>query len=134
MPRREPAGSPTGGQFTTTRRTEPGLTLAAGDEVTRDRALSLAAREVLDADPTARGLLLHQDTTGPVPVVVAYMAQASDGSQVWLDPDVADAVNGHLGALTGLGHALQSTVLTGAEDGPNGVWLPLGRVAPASAA
>lgn len=101
------------------------MDLQVSRERVADRALQLAAEEVLAAHPTARGLLLQEDTTGPVPVVVAHLALVGGGQQVWLDPDVTDAVHGHLGALDGLVHARESVAMAGAPDGPNGVWLPL---------
>lgn len=134
MPARQPAGTPTGGQFAATGRAEAGVRLPSATRVA-DEALHLAAQEVLEALPTARGLLLQEDTSGPAPVVVAYRALVGDGELVWLDPDVTDAVHGHLGALTGMEHARESASMTGAPNGPGGVWLPVRQAAdPARAA
>lgn len=133
MPDRHPAGSPAGGQFAASARTEAGVHLNRSREEVADEALRHAAREVLDTHPTARALLLQEDTSGPVPVVVAYQALVSGGELVLLDPDVVDAVHGHLGALQGMDHARESVAMAGAPDGAGGVWLPL-RQAVASAA
>lgn len=110
------------------------MRLEAARERVADEALQLAAAEVLEAHPTARGLLLHEDTSGPAPVVVAYAALVGGGEQVWLDPDVTDAVHGRLGPLEGLAHARESAAMAGAPDGPNGVWLPLRQAVSVTAA
>ena len=134
MPARQPAGSPAGGQFAVTPRAEAEVELEAARGRVVDEGLRNAAAEVLEAHPNARGLLLQEDTSGPTPVVVAYMAVAGDGQPLWLDPDVTDAVHGHLGVLDGLVEARASAAMAGATDVPNGVWLRLGDAASAAAA
>lgn len=136
-PTRQPAGTPSGGQFAATGRAEPRVQLRQdrARERVADEALHLAAKEVLEAHPTARSLLLHEDTTGPMPVVVAYTALVGGGDLLTLDPDTTDAVHGHLGALDGMAHARESAAMAGAPNGPHGVWLPLRQaVDPARAA
>lgn len=134
MTARHPSGSPAGGQFAATRRSEASVHLPACRARVADEALAHAAREVLDTHPTARALLLQEDSTGPVPVVVAYQALVGDGGMVWLDPDVTDAVHGHLGALTGMAHARESAAMAGAPDGAGRVWLPLRQAVTSAAA
>ena len=132
--RRHPAGVSTGGQFAPSARHESGATLTAAAERTADEALRLAAQEVLDVHPSARALLLQEDTSGPVPAMVAYQALVGDGDLVWLDPDLTDAVHGHLGALNGLDHAMESAAMAGAPLGADGAWLPLRQAVTSTAA